>query len=72
MSDDELVAANQDLGRTADQIREQRRAIVGELAARHRRAEIAALEAAIEDLKAGRRPGMAPGVVIEVDAKAEG
>lgn len=72
LSDDELVAMNQKLGRQADALRDQRRAIVGELAERHDRARIAALEAMIADIKAGRQPGMAPGAVIDVDAKAEG
>ena len=66
LTSDELVAQNQELGRQADAIREQRRAIVAELASRERAREIAALEAQIADLKAGRRPGVAPGAVVEV------
>ena len=70
-SDDQLVAMNQELGRQADALREQRRAIVAELGARHDRTRIAALEAMIAEIKAGRQPAMAPGAVIDVDAKAE-
>lgn len=71
MTSEQLVEQNQALGREADAIREQRRAINAELARRDRQREIDALEAVLADLKAGRQPGVAPGAVIEIDVAGQ-